>query len=93
MNGASLLQKNEENMTLESIRAVKSISEPKDPVKPPTVVTNINREGLHGRIPRKVESPAASNQKNKQRSSQKMFKLIHGIFSRIYFLKFLLDQK
>ena len=45
---------------------------------PPTVVTNINREGLHGRIPRKVESPSASNRKNKQRqgAQQKMFEII-----------------
>ena len=36
---------------------------------PPTVVTNINREGLHGRIPRKVEI-STNTRKNKQ---QKMF--------------------
>ena len=46
MNGASLLQRNEENMTLENIRAVKSISEPKDPVKPPTVVTKVESSSV-----------------------------------------------
>ena len=46
MNGASLLQKNEGNMTLENIRAVKSISEPKDPVKPPTVVTKLESSSV-----------------------------------------------
>ena len=39
MNGASLLQGkgNEENMTLDNVRAVKSISEPKDPTKTQSV--------------------------------------------------------
>ena len=39
MNGTSLLQgkENEENMTLDNVRAVKSISEPKDPSKAQTV--------------------------------------------------------
>ena len=41
MNGASLLQGkgNEENMTPDNVRAVKSINEPKDPSKTQTVTT------------------------------------------------------
>ena len=33
---------------------------------PPTVVTNINKEGLHGRIPRKVETSRKTQAKGNQ---------------------------
>ena len=48
MNGASLLQRKgkEENMTLDNVRAVKSISEPKDSVKLQTLETKLESSSV-----------------------------------------------
>ena len=48
MNGASLIQRKgkEENITLDNVRAVKSISEPKDSVKLQTLETKLESSSV-----------------------------------------------